>query len=238
MRLLTISDFDSAKASGAVSLLHSGRAAELYLGGPTVGFGRILYKEFASRSFWDKPKAILFGSRARRAWRAQQFLTGFGFLVPKAFDVIEAATCLVPERSVLVMGYKENAVSLRQFLPTAGPKQRQEVLCLLAKEVACMHNFGIAHDDMNLGNVLLCSEASGQPTLVWTDIERIKRSFTGRFSLSSSQVTKNLRQLRKIEVGLKCSEKRFFLRCYIKQLGATKRQVRKALATIVKSGVY
>lgn len=231
-------DYDRAIASGRISLLHEGRSSRIYLSAAQMRATPMLYKEFLSRNLWETPKAILFGSRARRAWRAHQLLASFGFRVPTIVDVIERRGFLGSQRSVLKMGYQENVGSLRQFLPSADIEQRREVLHLLATEVACMHNAGIAHDDMNLGNVLLQHQAGGQMLLVWTDIERVRRCLSGRFGLCSAQVTKNLRQIRKIEIGLKRSEKRYFFRCYIRQLGATRREVRKALVKIMKSGVY
>jgi len=205
-----LTQFDHAVLDNSLLLLREGRSSKLYLAESKI----IVIKELLERDIWDKFKSILWGSRARRAWRANEFLKSSGFNVLEVVDIVENSAFFRSERSLLVTRYHENSSSLAEFFSrVSGRIRRYRVIRHLALEVAKMHTSGFAHDDMNLGNILLSSDDC---RLIWTDVERVRKSISGKFGIYSSQSKKNLRQLAKLEVGLSKKEMVYFLKCYLK----------------------
>ncbi len=98
-------------------------------------------------------------------------------------------------RGILVTREARGYINLWEWLrsrPGANPG-RQEVVAAVARAVACMHNAGIAHADLNLSNILVRT-AEDLPMVLLIDFDRA-RAFPG--SLLPRQRERNLRRLQR-----------------------------------------
>ena len=98
-------------------------------------------------------------------------------------------------RGTLVTREAKGFVNLWKWL-TARPaeKERETMAATVAHAVACMHDAGIAHADLNLTNILVQENAKKSPTVLVIDFDRA-RVFSG--PVPPHQCKRNLRRLRR-----------------------------------------
>ncbi|PKL49187.1 MAG: hypothetical protein CVV39_03230 [Planctomycetes bacterium HGW-Planctomycetes-1] len=108
----------------------------------------LIIKHYFNRDIFDIFKAFIFPSRAEKAFNAGQMLTQNGFLVPPA------VAC---GRKFLITLEVKDSVPLYQLLGKLPAVEKQKMLEQFGQTVGQMHDKGIFHGDLRLGNVLVKS---------------------------------------------------------------------------------
>jgi serine/threonine protein kinase len=108
----------------------------------------LIIKHYFNRDILDIFKAFIFSSRAEKAFNAGQMLTQNGFLVPPA------VAC---GRKLLITLEVKDSTPLYQLLGTLPPPEKKKMLEQFGKTVGQMHDKGIFHGDLRLGNILVKS---------------------------------------------------------------------------------
>ena len=153
------------------------------------------YKEFLSRSSFEKIKALLRGSRCQRAMERGELLRQRGFHSP-------ATHCWGKKADRYFMVTEGlNALNLSTYMeknwipPLSGIELRakREIIEKLGKEVGNLHKAGICHGDLRISNVLL--EETGK-NIIFHFIDNERNAFFNK--IPRRLITKNLVQLNMI----------------------------------------
>jgi hypothetical protein len=174
----------------------------------------LYHKDYLQRSFWDAVKHIVRPSRARRAFHASLMLAAEGFGVPEIVALGETHSGLLAKSCFLVtreVSQAERVVVLLAASPCTQTalslRARRDLLRTLGGMVGRMHQAGIVHGDLRLGNVLARRERD-QWMLFLLDNERTRRwpRLPARLRL------KNLVQVNMLTKGISATDRlRFFL---------------------------
>jgi len=108
----------------------------------------LILKQYFNRNIFDYFKALIFSSRAEKAFKAGQMLTENGFLAPPA------VAC---GRKFLMTLEVRNSTPFYKLLGTLPSPEKQKMIEQFGQTVGRMHNKGIFHGDLRLGNVLVKS---------------------------------------------------------------------------------
>ncbi|MFA5293453.1 MAG: lipopolysaccharide kinase InaA family protein [Phycisphaerae bacterium] len=108
----------------------------------------LILKQYFNRNIFDFFKALIISSRAERAFKAGQMLSDNGFLAPPA------VAC---GRQFLMTQEIRNSTPLYKILEVLPSPQKQKMIEQFARTIGRMHDKGIFHGDLRLGNVLVKS---------------------------------------------------------------------------------
>jgi serine/threonine protein kinase len=108
----------------------------------------IVLKKYFIRNFSDCLKFIFRKTRAQRAYEAGQMLIENGFLTPPA---------VAHGKQFLMTMDVKDSTQLFKLLETLPPEKKKTMIEQFAKTIGKMHDKGIVHGDLRLGNVLVKS---------------------------------------------------------------------------------
>ncbi|MDD5011448.1 MAG: lipopolysaccharide kinase InaA family protein [Phycisphaerae bacterium] len=108
----------------------------------------LIIKHYFNRNIFDIFKAMIFPTRAEKAFNAGQMMTENGFLVPPA------VAC---GGKFLITLEVKDSTPLYQLLGKLAAAQKQKMLEQFGKTLGKMHGKGIFHGDLRLGNILVKS---------------------------------------------------------------------------------
>ena len=142
---------------------------------PDPPFPRIAIKRFAPRSPFHRLAEPLTPSGASRAYRMGRFLIQASVSTPHPVLAIEKRQKGFIKQSILITEMIPDTVSGRQFLRPGGhaPNQIPLFLKTMAEIIRRLHDAGIMHRDLTLGNFLLRSGLPDQIYLI--DLSRAIR---------------------------------------------------------------
>ncbi len=120
----------------------------------------VYFKQYLCRSIWDFVKDFVRAGRAERAYKADEMLSKNGFDVSTiiALGKFKRGFCYVT--NFLVTLEIEEAKQIYQFIPDlrkdskVSTKDKRELIRAFGQVVGRMHDKGIFHGDLRLGNVL------------------------------------------------------------------------------------
>ena len=125
----------------------------------------LIIKQYFNRNLLDIFKALICLSRAEKAFNAGQMLIQNGFLVP---PVVACG------KKILITSEIKNSTPLYQLLSKLPPTEKQKMIEQFGQIVGLMHNQGIFHGDLRLGNILVKKNDSGF-NFIFLDNERTKK---------------------------------------------------------------
>src|SRR4030042_207636 len=108
----------------------------------------LIVKQYFNRNLLDIFKSLFCSTRAEKAFNAGQMLTQNGFLVPPA------VAC---GRKFLITLQIKDSTPLYKLLGRLPAAEKQKMLEQFGQTVGQMHNKGIFHGDLRLGNILVKS---------------------------------------------------------------------------------
>lgn len=163
----------------------------------------LIIKQYFNRNLLDIFKALICLSRAEKAFNAGQMLAQNGFLVPPA------VAC---GKKILITSEVKDCTPLYQLLGKLPPSEKQKILEQFGQTIGQMHDKGIFHGDLRLGNVLV-KKNNDKYDFIFLDNERTKK-----FSILPLQLRiKNLVQVYMLRESLTDADKTIFLTSYIAQ---------------------
>ena len=115
-------------------------------------------------------------SKARKAYRTACYLLTHGLQTPLPLGAFEVRRCGFIQDNFYVTEALSNAITLRKYCATMpdGPGGIEEMLRLAAAYTRRMHDSGLWHRDMSLGNFLVTGPP-GQRQLYLVDLNRARR---------------------------------------------------------------
>jgi len=125
----------------------------------------IILKKYFTRNISDFFKSLILPSRAERAFKAGQMLIDNGFLTPHM---------VAYNKKLLMTQEVQNSTLLYKLLGTLPPQQKQKMIEQFGQTVGQMHNKGIFHGDLRLGNILV-KENNENFEFYFLDNERTKK---------------------------------------------------------------
>lgn len=163
----------------------------------------IILKEYFVRNILDFFKSLFLPSRAQRAFKAGQMLTENGFLTPRT---------VAYGRKFMMTLEVADSTPFYQLLTALPDEKKQKLIEQFAQTIGKMHEKGIFHGDLRLGNILV-KEKTENFDFYFLDNERTKK-FN---SLSWKLRVKNLVQIcmNRDAVGKQCLES--FFKTYLDQ---------------------
>lgn len=166
-----LSDLDFVSAS---------RTAIVSRGARPEASGTYYFKRIRARSWLDTLKHFARPLPALRACRAARLLTNAGLATPEIMAVIEYRVGGLPLASGIITQAAENAEPLDRLLSEghfdAYPREiRRRLLRKIGATVGQLHQAGLVHGDLRLGNVLCRMNAEYDTMeLVFIDNERTR----------------------------------------------------------------
>ncbi|MGK2915526.1 MAG: lipopolysaccharide kinase InaA family protein [Porticoccaceae bacterium] len=152
----------------------------------------VFVKEFRYRSAFDRIKHLFRKSRSLRAFEADQLLNREGFATPTTLLTGWRQRGFIRDRFFTITaelsGY-DNLYRHLEQLTTTAPRAKRTLIESLARTIATLHNRGIVHGDLRLGNIMACCDNDWR--FAFLDNERT-RQFS---SLPEPLRIKNLVQL-------------------------------------------
>lgn len=180
------SGWERVSSSPYASVNRFGHRGELYY-----------HKRYLRRGSLEQIKALVFGSRAERAWRGGCLLQDCGLGVPETVVAgWRYSDCFTVTRAITEEWRLGQYV--QRMHATADRRARCRIAMELGRTVGKMHRQGIAHGDLRWGNILVLEGDTGGIELVFLDNERTRRYRR----LSRREVLKNLVQLNMVPSGL------------------------------------
>jgi tRNA A-37 threonylcarbamoyl transferase component Bud32 len=181
-------------------------------------------KEYLCRSTTDFLKCLFRPSPAKRSYHASIILENNGFCAPVATGLFER--CIGPFLidNLLLTEEVKNAKSIVQCLADMNQNPSKDVLLYKRSLIEClgetigqMHNKGIFHGDLRLGNVLVQQKENGM-RFFFLDNERTKkfRRLPARLRL------KNLVQINMLQGNIIKTDRMRFFKRYCAQNSLTK----------------
>lgn len=108
----------------------------------------IILKKYFIRNFSDFFKSLILPSRAERAFKAGQMLIANGFLAPPAVAY--------GRKFLMTMEVRDN-MPFYKMLGSLPLPQKKKMMEQFAQTIGIMHDKGIFHGDLRLGNILVKS---------------------------------------------------------------------------------
>jgi hypothetical protein len=174
----------------------------------------VVVKQFRNQGVRGKLQRRLKGSKAERSWRGAWALAAAAIPTAEPIALIESRRLDGP--SFFVSRRLQNVLEARYFFRAleAGNERHafpelaaEQVVSALGREIRQMHDAGIWHRDLSIGNVLLRAPAGEDPLAIFfIDLNRARQK--GR--LSNLQRTRDLCRLRIFRPELQ----QLFLRSY------------------------
>lgn len=169
--------------ASATDTLHWGRN---YLYGTTLdtpgGEVSIVVKQFRHHGWGSRLRRRWFGSKARKSWRAAQELQRAGVKTPEPLLLIESKRSDGP--AFFVTRRLEDAVEARYFFRAHNAGQTDEhfpdvdaraVFQALGDSLRRLHQAGIWHRDVSVGNLLLVNlDAADELLVYFVDLNRCR----------------------------------------------------------------
>ena len=195
-------------------------------------------KEFLKRGPLEGAKAMLRGSRARRAWHAAHTLRDRGFMTPPVAAYGESSRAGLQARNFMVTGFIPDASGLHEIicelLPGLEPEGlesegleseglgsgfdpktvstiRRRLLRATGETVGRLHSEGLIHGDLRPGNVMARGWDGESPELYFIDNER-NESFEG--TPPWGLLVKNLVQLNMVRLPVLSARERARFFCH------------------------
>lgn len=167
----------------------------------------LILKQYLARKWSDVFMIAIGHGRAKKAFKAGLMLQKNGFLTPP----IAAAGKKGLSADFIITAEIKNSVPLYKVLESKEPRRRS-VIEQFAQTVGRMHNCGIFHGDLRLGNVLMKS-ADDKFDFYFLDNERTKKfgKLPDRLRL------KNLVQINMLRTGISRADRMRFFKEYLKQ---------------------
>ncbi|MEN6386843.1 MAG: lipopolysaccharide kinase InaA family protein [Phycisphaerales bacterium] len=163
----------------------------------------IILKRYFLRNISDFFKSIFLPSRAERAYKAGQMLLENGFLTPPAVAY--------SKKFLMTMEVREST-QIFNLLRTLPPEKKKNMIEQFAIAVGKMHDKGIFHGDLRIGNILV-KENNENFEFYLIDNERTKKFDNIPWRLR----IKNLVQLNMHKNNVDESERKLFFDIYLTQ---------------------
>lgn len=176
------------------------------------------------RSGWDSVKYLFRHTRARQAFSASLMFRQNGFNAPLPLALLEKRTGPFTTKGALAVAQISATQQLNSKLAALGQccrpqtlKQKRQLIRDFAETVARLHNKGIIHADLRLGNVLCTGQGSNE-TFWFIDNERAKQYTVAPKRL----IKKNLVQVNMFRTAITNADRARFFKAYstIRQLTA------------------
>jgi serine/threonine protein kinase len=163
----------------------------------------VILKKYFVRNISDFFKSLILPSRARRAYKAGQMLMENGFLTPQA---------VAYGRKFLMTMEVAGSTPFYKMLGTLPAEKKKKMIEQFAQTVGKMHDKGIFHGDLRLGNILV-KENNENFEFYLLDNERTKKFDSIPWKLR----VKNLVQvnMNRDAIGKECQE--LFFKTYLAQ---------------------
>jgi len=163
----------------------------------------IILKKYFNRNISDLFKSLILPTRAQRAFKAGQMLAANGFLTPPA---------IAYGRNILMTLEVRDSTPFYKLLGSLPQSQKRKMIEQFGKTVGKMHDTGIFHGDLRLGNVLVKS-ANDKFDFYFLDNERTKK-----FDILPSHLrVKNLVQINMDRDNVDENDRKVFFDSYIVQ---------------------
>lgn len=163
----------------------------------------IVLKKYFIRNISDFFKSLILPSRAERAFKAGQMLIANGFLTPKA---------VAYGRKFLMTMEVQNSTPFFKMLGILSPEKKKKMIEQFAQTIGKMHDKGIFHGDLRLGNILV-KENNENFDFYFLDNERTKKFNDIPWKLR----IKNLVQINMDRNNVDENDRKLFFDIYIKQ---------------------
>lgn len=167
----------------------------------------IFVKEFHLQRSYDKLRFCIIPSKAIRSLNIALALEEFGIGTPEPVALLEKrGVCNYLLYSCFITEYIADACILDEILKDDKHPMRhklKDVLSSLAIDIRKMHDSGIIHNDLHVGNILISDIEKISIYYIDLNRARIKKK------ISIKQRIKDLARLR-----LKGEERRLFMKCY------------------------
>lgn len=146
----------------------------------------VMLKQPMARNGWRQLRMLVPPSRSRRAWGTANALLNRNIRTPRPLAIIEQKTGPFVRDSILVTEFLSNATDLEQWMKAEHSqpatrstyRTRRALLSDLVIRLRQLHDRGFVHRDCKASNILVATDAQGQLTLLWTDMDGIRH--TGR----------------------------------------------------------
>ncbi|MCE5341205.1 MAG: lipopolysaccharide kinase InaA family protein [Planctomycetaceae bacterium] len=164
----------------------------------------IILKKYFVRNISDFFKSLILPSRAQRAFKAGQMLIENGFLTPQT---------VAYGRKFLMTMEVTDSTPFYKMLGTLPAEKKKKMIEQFAQTIGKMHDKGIFHGDLRLGNILV-KEKDENFEFYFLDNERTKKFDSIPWKLR----VKNLVQvcMNRDAIGKQCQES--FFKTYLAQL--------------------
>ncbi|HBG27313.1 MAG: hypothetical protein A2Y10_12730 [Planctomycetes bacterium GWF2_41_51] len=106
----------------------------------------VILKKYFTRNISDFFKSLILPSRAKRAFKAGQMLIANGFLTPQA---------VAYGRKFLMTMEVRESTPFYKLLETLPAEKKKKMIEQFAQTIGKMHDKGIFHGDLRLGNILV-----------------------------------------------------------------------------------
>jgi tRNA A-37 threonylcarbamoyl transferase component Bud32 len=146
------------------------------------GRREVVVKQFRNQGLLAQLKRRRFGSKAEKSWRSAWALVGAGIDTPPPLMLIESVSVDGPSFFVsgLLEGFFESRFYFRALKEgretTLFPEvDKDELLRVVASTCRRLHQAGIRHRDISIGNVLVRLEGEpARPVVYLTDLNRAR----------------------------------------------------------------
>jgi RIO-like serine/threonine protein kinase len=162
----------------------------------------IILKKYFIRNFSDFFKNLILPSRAQRAYNAGQMLIANGFLTPPA----------VAHNRKFLMTMEIQGQPIFKLLAQFQAEKKKKLIEQFAQSIGKMHDKGIVHGDLRLGNVLV-KENKDNFEFYFLDNERTKKFEQISWKLR----VKNLVQINMHRDDVDENDRKVFFDCYLAQ---------------------
>jgi len=196
----------------------------------------VYLKQYFYRSRWDFVKHLVRPGRGRRDFRASLMLQSNGFNTPEIIAFGEKRIGFCCRKTFLITGELKAARPIHQVVAHIGREpceqgraDRKEFFTSFGKTVGQMHNAGIFHGDLRLGNIL-AEKDDGRWRFFFLDNERTKKY--SRIPPRLRQ--KNLVQLNMIGGNVSGPDRLRFFDSYIAQNPSIQPESKKLVRAVIR----
>ncbi len=197
---------------------------------------KVYLKDYLFRGLFDFIKYLFRTTRAKISFNASILLRQNGFNAPEPFVLMEKIAGPFRTDSILVAEEIEDSIQLHKYLQGLAEKndfdsvrQKRQIISKLGDLVGRLHNCGISHGDLRLGNILV-QKNTGQVKFFLIDNERTRKYKKIRFRLR----LKNLVQVNMFRQSITDTDRMRFLTSYAKQLNLNGNQVRRLCRLVLR----
>ena len=196
----------------------------------------VYLKQYFYRSRWDFVKHLFRPGRGRRDFRASLMLQSNGFNTPEIIAFGEKRIGFCCRKTFLITGELKTARPIHQVVAYIGRKpggqwqaDRKEFISSFGRTIGQMHNAGIFHGDLRLGNILAEKGDDGW-RFFFIDNERTKKYSHIPLKLRR----KNLVQLNMIGGNVSERDRLQFFASYISQDPSIRLKSKELLEVVIQ----